>query len=134
MPSPDPKQVTLEWYRNNIQFTRELGLLALKTLITLNSGAFVVLLTFIGNSAAKTAFFVPLTALQISMYCFLGGITASFGVIAFAYINSIRMNPYDFEQGVRDGIAIPIYILGATLSLGLFVFGVFSIISNVALT
>ena len=71
MSSADEKEVRLEWYRSNVQIVRELGLLAVKTLITLNSGAFVVLLTFVGNAAAQSAFVVPIEPLKLAMFCFL---------------------------------------------------------------
>jgi hypothetical protein len=131
MKTPDPKDVTLEWYRNNVQFTRELGLFALKTLITLNSGAFVVLLTFIGNAAAQSAFVVPLEALKFSMFCFLVGITSTFIVVAVAYVNSTLLSPYDLGKGMNDKVAIPGYIFGAIVALVAFVWGVANVLGSV---
>ena len=131
MTQPEQKDVTLEWYKNNIQVTRELSLFALKSLVTLNSGAFVVLLTFVGNAAAQSAYSVPITALQTAMYAFLTGIVLAFLVIAFAYVNSILMSPFDLKKGINDKIAIPLYVLGGLTSLASFVFGVVAIIGNV---
>jgi hypothetical protein len=75
-----------ELSRSDTDLVRELGILAIKTLITLNSGAFVVLLTFIGNTAAQSQFSIPLGVLKIAMVLFLGGITFSFFAIAHSYI------------------------------------------------
>lgn len=129
---PDPKEVTLEWYKNNIQVARELSLFALKSLFTLNSGAFVVLLTFIGNAAAQSAYTVPITSIQWAMYSFLAGITLTFLVIAFAYVNSLLMSPYEPTKGVRDKVAVPLYVLGALISLLAFIIGVIVVIGNVS--
>lgn len=75
-----------ELSRSDTDLVRELGILAIKTLITLNSGAFVVLLTFIGNTAAQSQFSIPLGVLKIAMGLFLGGITFSFFAIAHSYV------------------------------------------------
>ena len=129
----DQKEVTLEWYKSNVQWTRDLGMLAIKTLITLNSGAFVVLLTFIGNSAAQSAFSVPIFALQTAMVSFLTGIVAVFLVIAFAFVNNNLMNPYDVTKGFSDSVAMPIYLIFAAFGLVAFIFGVVKIVINVSM-
>ncbi|KAF0173943.1 MAG: hypothetical protein FD162_1449 [Rhodobacteraceae bacterium] len=134
MPQVEEKEVTLEWYRSNVQWTRDLGMTALKTLVTLNSGAFVVLLTFIGNTAAQSAFSVPLISLQTSMYCFLVGICSAFLVMAIAFVNNSMMSPFDSSKGLPDGVAMAIYVGVAGASLGGFVYGVFKIVSSVVLT
>ncbi|MDN5786965.1 hypothetical protein [Pseudorhodobacter sp.] len=104
---------------------------ALKTLITLNSGAFVVLLTFIGNAAANSAFVVPLDALRFAMLCFLIGIATTFVVVAISYVNSITFNPYDLGKGMSDKVAIPVYIIGAVIALVAFVWGVARVVLSV---
>ena len=131
MSSADEKEVRLEWYRSNVQVVRELGLLAVKTLITLNSGAFVVLLTFVGNAAAQSAFIVPIEPLRLAMFCFLVGIISAFLVIAFAYVNNMLMNPFDDSKGVGDGKAVLVYLLLSGFSLTAFTFGVYSVVSAV---
>ena len=131
MSSADEKEVRLEWYRSNVQIVRELGLLAVKTLITLNSGAFVVLLTFVGNAAAQSAFVVPIEPLKLAMFCFLAGIISAFFVIAFAYVNNMLMNPFDDSKGVGDGKAVLVYLLLSGFSLVAFTFGVYSVVSAV---
>lgn len=133
MPEVEEKDVTLEWYKSNVLWTRDLGLLAIKTLVTLNSGAFVVLLTFIGNAAAQSAFVVALDPIKFSMFCFLAGIVSIFLVIALAFINTNLFSPYDLTKGFPDHVAMPIYVLLASCSLAAFVWGVVSVVSNVSL-
>lgn len=125
-------ELRVEWYKSNIQGTRELGFFALKSLITLNSGAFVVLLTFIGNAQAQAAFVVSVGRIQSAMYSFLAGISFAFIVVALAYVNSIMLSPYDSSRGLPDKLAIPLYVLIAAISLGVFVFGVYQIASGVS--
>lgn len=124
------KEVKLEFYRSGVQSTRDLGVMALKFLITLNSGAFVVLLTFIGNSAEKAPFYVPLPSIKYGMYCFLAGISLSFLTIAFAYFASQKISPYPTLPKADDGWFVPIVLSLALISFSAFLLGVFTIISN----
>jgi len=93
-------KVHFEHYRTSIDLVRELGILAIKTLITLNSGAFIVLLTFIGNAAAQSQFSVPLGTLKISMICFLGGLGFAGMSIAVTYVSVQSATPY--PEGAKD--------------------------------
>jgi hypothetical protein len=103
-PEEFQREVKLEYYRAGIQSTREVGFIALKTLITLNSGAFVVLLTFIGNTAAQSQFIVPLENLKFAMYCFLAGLAAVFLSIVQTYTSSRAATPYeDDDNGLNGG-------------------------------
>lgn len=124
-------EVRLEYYRSGVQVVREIGILALKTLITLNSGAFVVLLTFIGNTAAQSQFLVPLQNLKMSMYLFLGGISLSFAVIAYTYVVSQSVSPYPQSPKKTVGWFMPIAVSLTSLSFFCFVFGVIAVVSGV---
>ena len=124
-------QVRLEYYRSGVQVVREIGIIALRTLITLNSGAFVVLLTFIGNTAAQSKFTVPLASLKLSMYLFLVGLGLSFVAIAYTYVVSTQASPYPKEPKRTDGWFIPIVFIVTAASFISFLLGVISVISGV---
>lgn len=130
-PEEFQRDVKLELYRSGIQVTREIGVLALKTLITLNSGAFVVLLTFIGNAAAQSKFVVPLTNLKCAMTLFLLGIILSFVVFGYTYVVSQTTTPYEPKKSKVDDW-FPMIAVGLT-SLGLlsFILGVLQVIVGV---
>ncbi|GAA0284795.1 hypothetical protein [Rhodovulum strictum] len=125
------EKVRAEWYRASIQVVREIGIFALKALITLNSGAFVVLLTFLGNATAQTAFSVPLSAIKFSMLCFLAGIISAFADIAVAYLVALTANPYTGKSALADWFVVPAYVGLATISLAAFSFGVWTVLDGV---
>ncbi|TCO72054.1 hypothetical protein [Rhodovulum euryhalinum] len=125
------EKVRGEWYRSSIQERRELGMFALKTLMTLNSGGFVVLLTFLGNSSAQTAFLVTLGAIKLAMLSFLAGIVLAFLVIALAYVVALTSNPYTGRTALADWFVIPAYLIIAWLSLAAFSFAVWTVLSGV---
>lgn len=127
----DSKEVITKWYEANLQTLRELGLYAIKTLVTLNSGSIVVMLTFIGNAAAQTRYSLELNAIKLALYSFLFGITCSAIVVAVAYINSMRMSPYETKKGMGDTTALFIYVGFSILAFLAFVCGVVSVISGV---
>jgi hypothetical protein len=121
-------EVRLEHYRSGIHAVREVGVLALKTIITLNSGAFVVLLTFIGNTAAQSRFVVPLSCLKVSMGLFLTGIALSFVAIAYTYYASQQLSPYPIAPKKTDGWFVPLVLVITGLAVVAFVVGVGAIV------
>ncbi|SFU01382.1 hypothetical protein SAMN05216236_11876 [Sedimentitalea nanhaiensis] len=66
----------------------ELGMLALRSLITLNAGAFIVLLTFVGNTSADSAFQLSISALRNSLICFATGLGFTSVAIVIAYLTA----------------------------------------------
>ena len=130
-PDEFQREVKLEHYRSSVQVTREVGVLALKTLITLNSGAFVVLLTFVGNTAAQSKFTVPLPNLKCAMILFLVGIGFSFLVIAYTYVATQAATPYDAQKKRTDGWFVPISVLFTSLGFVSFLFGVLMVVLGV---
>jgi hypothetical protein len=132
-PEEFQREVNLEYYRAGIQSTREVGFIALKTLITLNSGAFVVLLTFIGNTAAQSQFVVPLDHLKFSMYCFLGGLAAVFLSIVQTYVSSRSASPYVEEDNRPEWRLALLSVILPALSFLAFVGGVISVVWGVEL-
>ncbi|WP_439559912.1 hypothetical protein [Roseinatronobacter sp.] len=125
------QDVSLEHFRSGIHAVREVGILGLKTIVTLNSGAFVVLLTFIGNSAAQSMFMVPLEKIQCAMYAFLAGIFFSFVSIAYTYYVSQQASPYPVLPKRTDGWFVPVVITITGLAVLSFFVGVVTVVSNV---
>jgi hypothetical protein len=130
----EQEEVTREWYASSLQLTRELGAMALRTLITLNSGGFVVLLTFVGNSAAQSAFSVPLISIQWSLGLFLLGIVLTFLVLAIAYAVALFSDPFKGESVFSDRIVLVGYFGLSFLALTAFIVGVINLIINVQLS
>ena len=125
------QEVRLEYYKSGVQVTREVGIFALKTILTLNSGAFVVLLTFIGNSAENSIFVVPLWNIKSGMFCFLIGIAMAFVVVAYTYVVSQQISPYLTPQRSTDGWYTPIVIVLTGIAFLAFLAGVVVIITGV---
>ena len=71
-----------------MELIKELGFMGYKFMITLNSGAFVVLLTFLGNSNASTVFSINLQNLKYAMFAFLGAIIGTFLSMTIAYVSA----------------------------------------------
>lgn len=69
---------------------REVGIFGLKTLLTLNSGAAIVLLTFVGNvyGEPETAILIDLLLLKWAMVAFLGGISCAMLSVTATYLLS----------------------------------------------
>ncbi|MFZ1725869.1 MAG: hypothetical protein WAU13_04325 [Albidovulum sp.] len=128
------REVRLEHYRSGVQATREVGVIALRTIVTLNSGAFVVLLTFIGNTAAQSRFAVPLWNLKAAMFSFLAGIALAFAAIAYTYVVSQKASPYPMPSKKSDGWFVPIVVVITGLAVVAFLFGVFVVIAAVEQT
>ena len=133
-PEEFDQEVRLEFYRSGVMVVRELGILALKTLITLNSGAFVVLLTFIGNTAAQSKYLVPLWNIRLAMFLFLIGITLSFIVIAYTYVASQKTSPYPRQPQKTHGWFLPIAVIITAFGVFCFIGGVFAVISGVSIS
>lgn len=62
--------------------------MAYRFLLTLNTGAFVVLLTFLGNAKNSTAFELDLTKFKQAMFTFLLSISLVFLSMTVAYISA----------------------------------------------
>lgn len=125
------EEVRMEFYRSGVQVAREIGFMALKTLITLNSGAFVVLLTFIGNTQAQSQFVVPLPAPKCAMYSFFVGIAAAFLSITYTYLVSQQSSPYPSEPGRTDGLFVPLIVAITSISFFAFLWGVLVVVWSV---
>ncbi len=53
-----------------------LGLAFLRSILLLNGGGILALLTFLGNASAQTVVTIPLATIKVAMVCFLVAIAA----------------------------------------------------------
>ncbi|MEL6573058.1 MAG: hypothetical protein AAFQ64_15445 [Pseudomonadota bacterium] len=70
------------------ELIKELGMSSFKFLVTLNGGAFIVMLTFVGNVQQNAQFKIDLLALKVAMSMFLLGLFFTFCGIAIAYTSA----------------------------------------------
>ena len=70
------------------ELVRELGLMAYKFLITLNGGAIIVLLTFVGNISGSAMFSVSLASAQWSIVLFVASISLTSISMTIAYLSA----------------------------------------------
>ena len=111
---------------------KELGLLAIKTNVTLNAGAFIVLLTFVGNIAGDAAYVIEAIRLKQSLFCFLGGIVLSFVAIFTTYlIAQFQMAKGPTWWGHSLVRFLAIMVTPTFLSLGCFILGVVTAIVGI---
>lgn len=71
-----------------MEVIKEIGFMGYRFLITLNTGAFIVLLTFLGNIDGSTAFAMNLVSLKCAMWFFLVAIAGTFISMTIAYISA----------------------------------------------
>jgi hypothetical protein len=84
----DASQLQFEAQKVQMEVIKEIGFMGYRFLITLNSGAFIVLLTFIGNIEGSAAFAMNLSSLKTAMWCFLAAIFWTFVAMTIAYISA----------------------------------------------
>jgi hypothetical protein len=75
---------------HHTEVIKEVGIFGLKTLLTLNSGASIVLLAFVGNIYGQDSptLALDLARLKCAMGLFLAGITSAMLSVTFTYILS----------------------------------------------
>ncbi|MCO8145745.1 hypothetical protein NHN26_10950 [Rhodovulum tesquicola] len=82
------EKIQAEVRQANIEVIREIGFFAYRTLITLNSGAFIVILTFVANAKENSEFELDSFWLKSAMWAFLAGITLTFLSATVAYLQA----------------------------------------------
>lgn len=82
------EQLRAEAQKANIDVIKEIGFFGYRSLITLNSGAFVVILTFVANASENGEFELDSFWLKLSMCAFLLGLTLTFISAAIAYVQA----------------------------------------------
>ncbi len=70
---------------SRLEQTNALGLAYLRTMILLNGGGLLALLTYLGNASAQTAVSIPLTHIKFAMTCFLIGIVSIMVTLLVSY-------------------------------------------------
>ena len=108
-----------------------LGLAFLRTMVTLNGGAILALLTFVGNSNSQSAFTVDLISIKMAMGSFLVAI----GAMLLALLASYTYTALAPEVKIRAYLDTKIIGLNAILgivSLASFCFGVVKVLSGTA--
>ena len=91
------------------QLVVDLGTTAIKTAVTLNAGAFIVLLTFVGNIADNAAYKIPIGSLRWSMSLFLVGIVFGFLAMFLTYILAQMVgSKLKIKLGFFWGVAVQI--------------------------
>jgi uncharacterized membrane protein YidH (DUF202 family) len=110
-----------------IKGAHELGLAFVKTLILINSGACVVLMTYMGNANNASAFGVPLPAVKWSLAAFLVGILSILSALGYSYFYT-ALHPSVKKKQSMDGLVIPFNTVCGLISLLAFVVGVIILI------
>ncbi|MEM1074816.1 MAG: hypothetical protein AAF665_00055 [Pseudomonadota bacterium] len=107
----------------------------MKTLILINSGACVVLMTYMGNASSSSAFAIPLFAVKWSLGAFLTGIISILAGLGFSYCYT-ALHPSVQAKQSMDGWVIPFNTACGAVALLAFLTGVVVLIvfseSNVA--
>ncbi len=82
---------------HHTEVIKEVGIFGLKTLLTLNSGASIVLLAFVGNIYGQESptLALDLARLKCAMGWFLAGITSAMLSVLFTYNLSQRIGAGD---------------------------------------
>jgi len=111
--------------------TKDVSLLALRTLITLNGGAFFLLLTFLGSSAAENFVTLSIEVIVGSLWKFLLGLTWAMVSISLAYYFSQRNTRHpDLELFDRWWFT-PLLMCPAIMGFVFFFWGVAALISGI---
>ncbi|WP_299866998.1 hypothetical protein [uncultured Roseobacter sp.] len=126
-------QVTEHLQQLRMDLVKELGLMAYRFLITLNSGAFIVLLTFIGNISENPRFSIELESLKVAMYSFLSSIVLTFVSMTVAYISTqyhlVGKNLPGASSTIGHVVWLTLPVAGAFVA---FVFGVYSAMQGIS--
>jgi len=126
--------VTVDQEISRLTDARELGLAFFKSLILLNSGAIVVLVTHMGTAKSDAAFRFNLNAIKSSMTVFLIGIVLIMTSLLISYIYT-ALSPYEKLKTWLDTKIIGTNAILALGSLSCFVAGVAILVfgANVAI-
>ncbi|WP_170402736.1 hypothetical protein [Ruegeria arenilitoris] len=106
-----------------------LGLAYVRSIILLNAGGILALLTFLGNASAQTAVSISLSAIKLAMASFLAGISAILLALLVSYSFTASAPGTSYHKFWDKHIIATNTVLGIA-SLGIFVFGVASLIKG----
>jgi uncharacterized membrane protein YidH (DUF202 family) len=114
-----------------IGLANEIGLAYLKTLILLNSGSVVVLMTHMGTAKADAAFRFSLDAIKNSMLAFLFGMASILIAVIISYVYT-SLNHQAKLKTWLDSWIIPFNASLGLFSLISFITGVAKLICSVS--
>jgi len=114
--------------KEKVRFDRadQLGQLASKTLITLNAGGLLSLLTFIGNSSAQSRLTLSVSNVQMAIYFFLISIMCIFISMSASYVFYANPPKTKIHQWFDEHI-IAINISLFMVSLFYFAYGILAV-------
>ena len=122
-----------ETFALRAELIKEIGLMAYKFLITLNSGAFIVLLTFIANVPENSRFSIALQSVTCALTMFLISIALTFFSMTVANISAQKKL---LNRQLPLGRSVTGHILWLTIPVILaftaFVSGVMSAIDGIS--
>ena len=106
-----------------------LGITYLRTMVILNGGAILALLTFIGNASAQSTVIISVGSIQVSICLFLIGIVTMMVSLVTSYVHE-AVAPGSRVKYFLSKTVITINALCGLASLIFFVLGVSFIISG----
>ena len=114
---------------SRLQRADALGLAFLRTIILLNAGAILAILTFIGNAETSHIIQFEIDSIKCAMWAFLVGITSTLTglVISYSYTASA---PQTCWHKFWDKYLIRLNFLIAAISVSAFVYGVARLING----
>ncbi len=104
-----------------------LGLAYVRTMVFLNGGAILALLTYLGNSSAQLAVTIPLETIKCSMVAFIFGIAALMFALLVSYSYTANAPEETYSRFWNNWI-ITFNCVVCLLSLGAFTYGVLSLV------
>ena len=108
---------------SRLEQSNVLGLAFVRTMILLNAGGILALMTFIGNASAQTAVYLSLGAIKLAMLSFLVGIASILLALLISYSATASAPETSYSKFWNKRIIATNATL-ALISLGLFTFGV----------
>lgn len=80
--------IRLELTKIRLELVRDLGFMAFRSLLTVNAGAFIVVLTFVGNVPKATKFSLDLHQIKLGLFCFLSALAVLVLAMAITYLSA----------------------------------------------
>ena len=116
---------------SRLQQANTLGLEYLRTVVLLNGGAILALLTFMGNASDSAAIQFSLGSVQTAMLAFLFGIVVNLIALIVSYTFTATAPQQRYHQ-FWDRWIIALNAVMALTSLGAFVYGVIKLVLGAA--
>jgi hypothetical protein len=112
-----------------ISGAHELGLVFFRTIILLNGGAFVVLMTYLGGAKSDAAFLVSLEAIRFAMKAFLVALGAMLLALLISYLYTAMNHAVKLKKFL-DSALIPLNVILSVIAIAAFVCGVLTLLNG----